>query len=81
MLNIVIGYKIQYKEYNDVNIILDYVTYTIYKCYMKSERRLKQIYMLKMLFDELLTLKKYNKKNKSDHPIIFKFINSLRDKI
>ena len=43
MLNIVIGYKIQYKEYNDINIILGYVTYTIYKCYMKSERRLKQI--------------------------------------
>ena len=31
MLNIVIGYKIQYKEYNDINIILGYITYTIYK--------------------------------------------------
>ena len=79
LFNIVIGYKTQFKAYNDINIIFGYITYTIYKCYMKSERRRKNINMLKILFNDLLTLESFYKKNKLDHPVIFKFNNALRD--
>ena len=79
MFELVIGYKTEFKEYQDINIILSQVFYTIYKGYIKSERRTNQINMLKILYYDLLTLCKYFESKIQYHKLLCKFKNKLSD--
>ena len=78
MFEVVIGYKTQYRQYQDINIILGQIIYTIYKSYMIGERRTKNTNMLKILYNDLLTLEKYFDKIKVSHPTINSFNKILR---
>lgn len=78
MYEIVIGYKIMYKFYQEINILLSHVTFAIYKSYMMSERRTKPVNMLLTLYDDLFTLEKYYQKKAHNVTIVTKFIKELR---
>jgi len=79
MFNIIIGYKVHLKEYQDFNIIICQIIYTIYKSYFKSERRKKHTNMLTILYQDLLTIEKYFSNQMSSKGIIQKFIKSLKE--
>ena len=79
MFEIIVGYKTRSREYRDVNIILCQIIYTLYKSYMKSERRIKQINMFKILYYDLMTLDKYFDSKKENHAFISKFIKALTE--
>ncbi len=79
MYEIVIGYKVQYKEFQDINLILSQIAYSIYKSYMKSERRSKVINMLQILYFDLLTLETYFNSKKAPRQTIIKFNKALRE--
>ena len=79
MYEIVIGYKIQYKEFQEINLILSQITYSIYKSYMISERRSKTINILKIWYYDLLTLETYFDNKKSPRQTIIRFNNALRE--
>jgi hypothetical protein len=53
---LVIGYKIDQKEYNIVNIVLSQIAYCIYKTYFISDRRTKHINIMYHLFNDLTVL-------------------------
>jgi hypothetical protein len=76
--DIIIGYKVNFTEYNEINLFLSQVTYTIYKCYMMSERRTKLTNMMKILYYDMLTLDKYLDKSNTSNTIIKKIIKRLK---
>ena len=59
MKYIVVGYKIEQKEYNCVNMVLSQICYCIYKTYFISDRRSKQINILNYLYFDLLAIQAF----------------------
>ena len=41
--NLILGYKIEDKQYNDINYFLTIIFFTIYKCYYMSEQKKKKV--------------------------------------
>ena len=58
---IVVGYKISHSQYDDVNINLSYLIYTMYKAYIASDRWNTQINVFKLFYSELLIIEQYYK--------------------
>jgi len=79
MFNMIIGYKVHLKEYQDFNIIIFQIIYTIYKSYFKSERRKKHINMLTILNQDLLITEKYVINQMAWKRIMQKFTKSLKE--
>ena len=79
LFDIIIGYKVDLKEYNCFNIILCHITYTIYKGYFKSDRRSKAINMLKILYQDLLIVEKYFVNKNQSNRTLKQFIKSLKE--
>ena len=75
--NIIVGYKIESSTYDDVNIIMSYACFSIYKCYIISERRSKIIDMKNMLIRDLNTVTQYYQKRNICHNILSKFVKHL----
>jgi hypothetical protein len=78
---IVIGYKYELTEYHEINILINQIIYIIYKCYFISERRTKEINMLKLLYSDMMVLTKYFEKRKMSQVVITKFSKCLRELI
>ena len=72
--DITIGDKTQYAAYHVINIILSEICFTIYKAYMQSERRTRQVDMSSILLDGLLILEKHYKTSETKHHLLSKFI-------
>jgi len=79
--HVAIGYKISYNAYDDINIIISYIVFSIYKAYFMSERRQKQLNILKLIYNELIALDNYHKHKKIHHTLIKKFMNQLQTSI
>ena len=62
--HIVLGYKIDQKEYNIVNIVLSQISYCIYKTYFMCERRTKPINIMYHLYNDLIVIQTHLKINK-----------------
>jgi len=69
------GYKIYQKQYIDINIILNIISFSIYKSYMASERRLKPYNILKRCIEELSLTIMHSNGNKNK--LITKYIEIL----
>ena len=54
--NITFGYKIQYTEYNMINYIITFASYSIYRAYYISEIKTKQVNTVWLLKDTIGTL-------------------------
>jgi hypothetical protein len=74
---ILIGYKIDQKEYNAVNVVLSQISYCIYKTYFISERRSYYINILYYLYYDLIAIQTHfiNKK------ISFRFLDDFVKRI
>jgi hypothetical protein len=79
--NLAIGYKIDYHECNFINIILSQIAYTIYKTYLASEKRTKQLNILNFLYVDMLVLSNYFEKKSIEHYLIKKFVTHLQHKV
>jgi hypothetical protein len=79
--NLAIGYKIDYHECNFINIILSQIAYTIYKTYLASEKRTKQLNILNFLYVDMLVLSNYFEKKNIEHYLIKKFVTHLQHKV
>ena len=53
--SIALGYKIHDKEYYGLNLLLTIISYTIYKVYYMSDKKIKVIQPLKILRQEIRT--------------------------
>ena len=76
---IAIGYKPSYEGYNDINIILSYISYCIYKSYMVSERRTRAVNILRIFTDEIKNLQYLYEIRKTPHPILNKFVTFFQN--
>jgi len=76
---IAIGYKTQYKQYHDVNNILSYIGFCIYKSHMISEKRTKFVNILNIFQDETSILIKFYKHSKMSHSLLYNFLESIRN--
>ena len=76
---IAIGYKTQYKQYHDVNNILSYIGFCIYKSHMISEKRTKFVNILNIFQDETSILIKFYEHSKMSHSLLYDFLNSIRN--
>ena len=79
MFEIIVGYKVQYRAYEDLNIILSQIVYVSYKTYFMTERRTKGININRILYNDMLNLVKYFDFKKSVHNFINKFCNALKE--
>ena len=74
---LILGYKIDFRECNLLNVLLSYIGFSIYKGYYISERRSKPIDITKLLRSELHFLTKYYKKHKIPCQLLLKFLEQL----
>jgi len=79
--HVAIGYKISYNAYDDINLIISYIVFSIYKAYFISERRQKQLNILKIVYNEFKALDNYHKQKTINHTLITKFMNNLQTSI
>ena len=75
---LIIGYKIEYKEYNIINTILCQIGYCIYKSYFLSERRQNHINLSSLLYAELLIIQTLYKTKRIHSPLLNKFIMKFK---
>ena len=78
---LLIGYKSEFRRYDDFNILLNIIGFIIYKSFLISNRRKERINILQILYNDLLTLKYYYQEKSKDHVFLFKFIELLKDKL
>lgn len=69
--SMIIGYKIEFIEYNFTNMLLNIIAYCIYKTYYMSDRRTKNIDMLNILYNDIFVAVQYFE-NKQINPEILK---------
>ena len=81
MRDLIIGYKIQYTGYQEVNVLFGNIFHSIYKSYMQSERRSIRINMLNTLYFELLMVNKLYEKKTWKNLFIKQFNKVLKEHI
>ena len=68
--NIVIGYKRKYTEYDEVNILLTFISFSIYKAHYVSEQRHKIINITNILKNHISLWLEVCKYRKTKLPIL-----------